>query len=99
MAEYALLRPVKALNAWNEQETRWETVGAIRAAVSLSSGSRNEQNQILRIESTHTGITYDDVRTGDRFGGYEITYVAEGLRGQKMLWLKRDDAASEAVEG
>lgn len=99
MQDYALVRPEKRLNEWNEQVTEWAAAGTIRAAVSLASGSRSEQNQILRIESTHTGITYDDVRVGDRFSGYEVTYVAEGSRRMKMLWLKRDDAVSEAVEG
>lgn len=98
MKPYTLERKVNRMNDLCEQVASWETVGTIRAAVSVAGGSRNELNQVLRIDSTHTGVTYDDVRTGDRFGGYRVQYVADGTR-LRTLYLARDDPADEAVEG
>ncbi len=99
MREYALMRKSNRLNEWNEQIAEWHEIGTIRAAVSLASGSTKELNQILRIESTHTAVTYDNtVQTGDRFGGYEVLFVNTGKR-MNVLNLKRTDALETAVEG
>lgn len=98
MRRYALMRRVLKLNDLCEQVASWEAAGTIRAAVSLASGNQSETNQIMRLESTHTAVTYDDVRPGDRFGGYRVQYVADGPR-MRTLYLSRDDPAEEMVEG
>ena len=97
MEPYTLERKVNRLNDLCEQVASWEAVGTIRAAVSVAGGSRNELNQVLRIDSTHTAVTYDDVRTGDRFGGYRVQYVADGPR-LRTLYLARDERVRQAVE-
>lgn len=70
----------------------WKEIGKIRAAVSVSTGSTLEQNQLLRISSTHKAVTMDNVQTGDRFGGYLVDYVIPG-RIYNQLYLTREDAA------
>ena len=95
METYALERYETSLNDWNEQEKQWRVVGQIRAAVSVANGHTANQNQMLRITSTHRGITPDDVRTGDRFGGYKVDYVIPG-RTYSQLFLTREDALHEA---
>lgn len=92
MEEYDLLRPVFHENERYEQVAEWRTVDTIRAAVSTATGKVSELNQILRVESTHTAITRDTVQVGDRFGGYQVTYVIPGRR-FSTLYLKRDDPA------
>lgn len=98
MVTFTLLRKVNTLNEWNEQIAEWKESGKVRVAVSLASGSANTQNQLLRIDSTHVGVTYDDIQVGDRFGGYQVLYVTD-LGRKKYLNLKRDDAAETKVEG
>lgn len=98
MVKFTLLRKANTLNEWNEQVATWKEHGKVRVAVSLASGSANTLNQLLRIDSTHTGITYDDIQVGDRFGGYQVLYVTD-LGRKKFLNLKRDDAAETVVEG
>lgn len=98
MQEYALMRRVNRLNDLCEQIAEWREAGRIRAAVSAASGNIHELNQILRIQSTHTAITRDSVQIGDRFGGFDVTYVVPGRR-FNVLYLKREDAQEEAVEG
>lgn len=70
----------------------WKQIGKIRAAVSVSTGSTLEQNQLLRISSTHKAVTMDNVQVGDRFGGYLVDYVIPG-RIYNQLYLTREDAA------
>lgn len=95
---FTLKRKTETANAWKEKVPAWETVGAIRAAVSTASGSLQTQNELLRIESTHTAVTWDDVKTGDRItregeAPFEVTYVIPGTRRRMaQLFLK-------AVEG
>ena len=91
---YALERRTERVNDLYEAVRVWEPVGTIRAAVSAAAGSTAELNQIRRIESTHTALTHDDVRVGDRFGGYVVDYVVEGAR-WRQLFLSREDAIFE----
>jgi hypothetical protein len=95
---FTLKRKTETANAWKEKVPVWETVGAIRAAISTASGSLQTQNELLRIESTHTAVTWDEVRVGDRLerageAPFEVTYVIPGTRRRMaQLFLK-------AVEG
>lgn len=91
---YALERRTERVNDLYEAVSVWKPVGTIRAAVSAAAGSTAELNQIRRIESTHTALTHDDVRVGDRFGGYVVDYVVEGAR-WRQLFLSREDAIFE----
>ena len=94
METYALERYETSLNGWNEQEKQWRVVGQIRAAISAANGYTANQNQALRISSTHRAVTPDDVRTGDRFGGYKVDYVISG-RTYSQLFLTREDEIHE----
>lgn len=99
LTEYTLTRAAEAPNAWKERVKSWQEIGTIRAAISTASGSLQTQNDLLRIESTHTAVTWDDVKTGDRFGGFEVTYVIPGgRRRMHQLFLKRVDPPEEAAE-
>lgn len=91
---FTLERRVERVNGLYETVQGWELVGTIRAAVSVSTGSTTEVNQIQRIQSTHTALTHDDVRAGDRFGGYLVDFVIEGPR-WRQLFLSREDALHE----
>lgn len=96
MEEYALTRAAEALNEWNEREKTWRAAGTIRAAVSTLSGSQQTTNELLRISSTHTALTRDEVKPGDRFGGYRVDYVIPGGgRRLNQLFLTREEAAHE----
>ena len=97
MQTFTLLKKVNTLNEWNEQVATWKESGKVRVAVSHASGTTTLLNQLLRIDSTHTGVTYDKIEVGDRFGGYQVLYVTDCGR-QYFLNLKRDDAAETAVE-
>lgn len=91
---FTLLRRVERKNELLEREKAWEEVGTIHVALSVASGSTLEQNQALRVSSTHRGLTMDDVRAGDRFGAYTVDYVIPG-RMYRQLFL----TAVEPVEG
>lgn len=91
METFELMRPRITLNALGEEIPVLESAGKICAALSAATGSTAEQNQALRISSTHRGLTQDDVRTGDRFGGYVVDYVITGTR-YTQLFLTKEDA-------
>lgn len=92
MEIYTLERCVIEKNELLEDVKVWKEVGKIRAAVSVSTGGTLEQNQLLRISSTHRAITMDNVLAGDRFGGYLVDFVIPG-RIYNQLYLTREDAA------
>lgn len=92
MEIYTLERCTIEKNDLLEGVKVWKEIGKIQAAVSVSTGSTLEQNQLLRISSTHRAITMDNVRAGDRFGGYMVDYAIPG-RIYNQLYLTREDAA------
>lgn len=94
MQTYELERYEITKNEWNEQVKRWTTAGRIRAAVSAGNGNTQNSNQACRISSTHRAVTPDDVRAGDRFGGYVVDYVIPG-RIYSQLFLTKEDALRE----
>ncbi len=99
MEQYELMRAAETPNAWKERVKSWQQIGTIKAAISTASGALQTQNELLRIESTHTAVTWDNVKTGDRFGGFEVTYVIPGgRRRMHQLFLKRVDPPEGAVE-
>ncbi len=91
---FTLLKPAETANAWKEGVIAWQASGTIRAAVSTGGGSLNTQNELLRIDSTHTAVTWDDVKTGERIrrdgeAPFEVTYVIPGgRRRMNQLFLK-----------
>lgn len=93
MQAYELERYETAENEWNEQIKRWKPAGMIRAAVSVGNGN-TRSGEMIRVSSTHTAVTPDDVRAGDRFGGYVVDYVIPG-RVYSQLFLTREDALRE----
>lgn len=101
---FTLKRKAETANAWKESVAEWQDAGTIRAAVSTASGSLNVQNELLRIESTHTAVTWDDVQTGDRIqrdgeAPFEVTYVIPGgRRRMNQLFLKRIDPPEAVIE-
>lgn len=90
MQKYALTRPRIIQNGMLEEVKVWEPAGSILAAVSTATGSTVEQNQALRISSTHRGITQNDVRVGDRFGGFVVDYVITGTRYTQLFLTKEE---------
>ena len=91
MQKYALERPEKTKNDLLETVIRYKSAGSIMAAVSEATGATLETNQARRISSTHPAITMNDVRVGDRFGGYVVDYVTPG-RVYNQLSLTREEA-------
>lgn len=91
MQKYALTRPRITENSYGEEIPVYEQAGDITAAITTITGGTAEQNQALRVNSTHRALTQDDVRTGDRFGGYVVDYVITGTRYTQLL-LSREDA-------
>ena len=92
METYTLERCITEKNDLLEDVKIWRQIGKIRAAISVSTGSTLETNQIQRISSTHKAITQDDVRAGDRFSGYTVDFTIPG-RIYTQLFLSREDAA------
>ena len=91
---FPLTRASVTKNAWAEEIKAWAVVGTVRAAVSDGGGSLQEINELLRIASTHTAVTYDECLAGDRFGGYEVLYVTRGNgRRANTLYLRKEDDA------
>lgn len=94
---YTLLRAEETANGWNEAVKNWQSAGTVKAAVSTAGGALQTQNELLRIESTHTAVTWDAVKTGERLRAsdgavYEVTYVIPGTRRRMaQLFLKRVD--------
>lgn len=91
METYRLERPRIDINDLCEEVKTYISAGKVRVAISTATGSTIEQNQALRISSTHRGLTQDDVRVGDRFGGYVVDYIVTGTR-YTQLYLTREDA-------
>ncbi len=91
MEIFDLMRPRITQNDLGEEIPVLEKAGRIRAALSAATGSTVEQNQALRISSTHRALTQDDVCVGDRFGGYVVDYVITGTR-YTQLFLTKEDA-------
>lgn len=98
---YAHWRKAEALNAMREAVVTWQKIGTVRMALSTGGGSLNTQNELLRIDSTHTAATWDAVQVGDRLReagdaggtGYEVTYIIDGgRRRMHQLFLKREEA-------
>ena len=98
MQDYPLTRLTETLNEWREIVRTWAQVGTIRAAVSVADGRTMEENQLLRISSTHRAVTWrTDVRQGDRFGGYSVDYVIPGTgRRMTQLYLTKEEEADVA---
>ena len=94
MQEYTLERCTISKNEHLENIKTWQPVGKILAAISVSAGSTQEINQIQRISSTHTAVTPNEVKTGDRFGGYTVDFVISGRR-YNQLFLTREAALNE----
>lgn len=102
-----LTRKAERLNGWNEEEAEWQEAGTVRAAISAGTGGGlMTVNELLRIESTHTAVTWDDVRVGDRIRatdddgsgtGWEVVYrIDGGRRRMHQLFLKRVDEVNRA---
>lgn len=94
MQEFTLERCTISKNEHLENIKTWQPIGTIWAAISVSTGSTQELNQIQRITSTHTAVTPDEVRTGDRFGGYTVDFVIPGRR-FNQLFLTKEAALHE----
>lgn len=90
MQEYDLLRPRIVVSDLGEEISFHDWIGRISAVVSVVSGSTVEQNQALRISSTHRALTRDDVRVGDRFGGYIVDYAIPGRRFTQLFLTKEE---------
>ena len=95
MQQYTLERCTIEKNELLENIKTWRPVKKIQAAISVSTGSAQELNQIQRITSTHTAVTPDEVKTGDRFGGYTVDFVITGRR-YNQLFLSREAALHES---
>lgn len=93
-----LLRYAEHKNKWQETVAEWTPVGRIRVALSDSGGSIANINDTKRIKSTHRGLTYDSVRTGDRLicGGdvYKVDYVIDAAR-MRQLYLTKEEKLHE----
>lgn len=94
MQEYTLERCTISKGELLEDIKTWRPVKKIQAAISVSTGSTQELNQIQRITSTHIAITADEVKTGDRFGGYSVDFVIPGRR-FNQLFLTREAVLHE----
>ena len=90
MQTFELLRPRTVKNEWSESVTEYDRAGTVRVVLSVASGRTLEQNQALRVSSTHRGLTLDDVHTGDRFGGYKVDYVIKGIRYNQLFLTKEE---------
>lgn len=103
MEYFDILRPETVTNDWNEQVREWKRVKTIRAAVSVGGGGIKEKNELLRVESTHTGLTHADVQPGDRLrpvrGGdvYKVTYVLRGPRYRQLMLAKEAGVHEHAL--
>ena len=91
MQTFDLTRPRIEVNAMGEEIPVLENIGKIHVALSAATGSTVEQNQTLRISSTHRALTQDDVRAQDRFGGYVVDYVITGTR-YTQLFLSKEES-------
>lgn len=94
MQAYTLLRPMQKKNDLLENVTEYAPAGEILAAISTATGGMQEINQLQRIQSTHRALTPNDVRAGDKFGGYKVDFTIQG-RVYRELFLTREDEAYE----
>lgn len=96
---FTLIRRTETVNAYREKVVNWQSAGTIRAALSEGGGSLAAVNELRRIDSTHTGVTWDAVKTGERIARegeapYEVQYVIDGgRRRMHQLFLKRVEGA------
>jgi hypothetical protein len=90
MQAFDLLRPRVTLSAMGAEVQTFEPAGKIYAAVSAVTGSTVDQNQALRISSTHRALTQNEVRAGDRFGGFVVDYVIAGTRYTQLFLTKEE---------
>ena len=98
-----LYRETQTVNAMKETVTAWSKVGTIRAAISAATGGTVQRvNDLMRVESTHTAVTWDAVQIGDRLRrteedtgsgtGFQVLYIIPGGRRKlNQLFLKRTD--------
>lgn len=107
---YDLHRAAETVNGWQEDVRGWEKVGGIRAAVSAGTGGGLQRvNDLMRIDSTHTAVTWDEVKAGDRLtepggdpetGAWEALYVIPGgRRKMNQVFLRRVEAPEEQEGG
>ena len=94
METYDRLAPVEEKNELNEKEITWERVGAVRAAISTANGQTQALNELWRVESSHTALTHDAVKVGERLrdarATYEVVFIIPGTwRRMHQLFLKQ----------
>ena len=90
METFEHMRQEISINAMGEEVKHYRRIGKIQAAVSTITGSTKEQNQALRISSTHRGLTQYDVRTGDKIGDYIVDFVISNTR-YTQLYLTKEE--------
>lgn len=102
MVPCTLYRRAETLNALNEAVEAWQEAGTVRAALSEGGGSLNQLNQLRRVDSTHTAVTWDSVKPGEAIAPegaaevYLVTYAIDGGgRRMNQLFLKREQAEEE----
>jgi len=89
-------------NAFAEVVPSWIEAGEIRAAISDGTGGgANTMNDLVRKNTTHTAVTWDDVKVGERLRrpgetaqgtGYDVVHVIPGgRRRMTQLFLRRED--------
>lgn len=104
MDVYDRMRLVEGTNAWHEKLAEWQAAGTVRAALSTANGALQAKNELLRIESTHTAVTRDAVKTGERLRArsgetYDVTYVIPGTRRRlTQVFLKAIQPPEGAAE-
>ena len=94
MDTYERLHPTVTPNSLKENITTWERVGKVRAAVSTANGQTQLLNELWRVESSHTAVTYDKVQLGERLrdarATYEVVFIIPGSwRRMHQLFLKQ----------
>lgn len=99
MPEYDVLRCTVEQNEYMERVKTWKSVGKIRAALSVATGSKQELNQALRVNSTHRAVTPGSVEVWDRLQApdgatYAVDYIIPGTP-YNQLFLTREDSASD----
>ncbi len=102
MQALTLYRRAETVNALREKQTSWQEAGTVRCAISEGTGGGlAATNDLMRIDSTHTAVTWDAVQPGERLReagsdgsgtGYEVLKVIDGgRRRMHQLFLKRVD--------
>lgn len=93
MKSYQLERRTVTRNAWNEDVVSYTPVGDVEVAVSVATGATVTSNEVLKVKSSHRGLTLCDVRVGDRFGGFTVDYVTDA-RQYRLLYLSKEEAVA-----